>query len=331
MVRSHDSHVLVKMSKFGYGMAWHGMAWHGSTHCTPYIHHTSYTVTTSAFLTKNSNSSDFACSICSFGLASDPVATSQTMATLLQNVPQGTALVAASSAGLLFLALRGAMSKSSKLTQSSAAKNAPVNSANKTANKTANVNAKSMSTTTTNTKQKSTHIKMSSKKGLSTVSSNEEAAISKIPSILSGYAIGMGFGAGLGVSGMTDPLKVTSFLDPIVGAWDPSLAFVMGGAVLLNLAAFRSILKRPSPVCMPKFELPNKQKISKRLLLGSSLFGLVWLFGCSGCSWLELCAQPIFNEDFGLLLLFNVLCCLVWLVWFGLFSFVARTMRIYGT
>lgn len=87
------------------------------------------------------------------------------------------------------------------------------------------------------------------------------------------------FGLGLAVSGMVDPAKVIGFLD-IAGDWDPTLAFVMGGALLVTIPAFRMIFKRPRPVLANNFELPPKKEVDTRLLGGSALFGVGW--GLSG-------------------------------------------------
>jgi uncharacterized membrane protein YedE/YeeE len=87
------------------------------------------------------------------------------------------------------------------------------------------------------------------------------------------------FGLGLAVSGMVDPTKVIGFLD-IAGDWDPTLAFVMGGALLVTIPAFRLIFKRPRPVLAGEFELPTKKAVDARLLGGSALFGVGW--GLSG-------------------------------------------------
>jgi len=83
------------------------------------------------------------------------------------------------------------------------------------------------------------------------------------------------FAAGLALSGMTQPSKVIGFLDAS-GAWDPSLAFVMMGAVGLNLVVFRRVLRRRSPVLDGAFHLPRRTEIDARLLGGALLFGLGW-------------------------------------------------------
>jgi uncharacterized membrane protein YedE/YeeE len=83
------------------------------------------------------------------------------------------------------------------------------------------------------------------------------------------------FGLGLAVSGMVDPAKVIGFLD-VAGDWDPTLAFVMGGALLVAIPAFRLILRRPRPVLADDFELPTKKDVDARLLGGAALFGVGW-------------------------------------------------------
>ena len=87
------------------------------------------------------------------------------------------------------------------------------------------------------------------------------------------------FGVGLVVSGMADPQKVIGFLD-VAGDWDPTLAFVMGGALLVTVPAFRLILRRPRPVLADGFALPTKSDVDGRLLGGAALFGVGW--GLSG-------------------------------------------------
>lgn len=87
------------------------------------------------------------------------------------------------------------------------------------------------------------------------------------------------FGLGLAVSGMANPAKVIGFLD-VTGNWDPTLAFVMGGAVLVTLVAFRLVLRQPRPVLDEGFSVPRKAHVDGRLLGGASLFGVGW--GLSG-------------------------------------------------
>ena len=97
---------------------------------------------------------------------------------------------------------------------------------------------------------------------------------------------GLLFGIGLGVSGMTDPGKVKGFLD-IGGNWDPSLAFVMGGALLIGTILFPYITKNKTPLFEQNFSLPTKKEIDKNIIVGSSLFGIGW--GLIG-----LCPGPAF-------------------------------------
>jgi uncharacterized membrane protein YedE/YeeE len=83
------------------------------------------------------------------------------------------------------------------------------------------------------------------------------------------------FGLGLSVSGMVNPQKVIGFLD-FAGDWDPTLALVFGGALLVAIPAFRLILKRPRPVLAEKFDLPTKKDVDARLLAGAAIFGIGW-------------------------------------------------------
>lgn len=91
------------------------------------------------------------------------------------------------------------------------------------------------------------------------------------------------FAVGLLLSGMTDPAKVIGFLDPIRG-WDPSLAFVMGGAVLVYTMLFRAIRQRARPWLDVTFHLPTRRDLDRRLILGSAVFGVGWGLGglCPG-------------------------------------------------
>lgn len=92
---------------------------------------------------------------------------------------------------------------------------------------------------------------------------------------LSEFLIGLLFGMGLIVAGMTDPSKVIGFLD-LAGAWDPSLAFVMGGAILVGLGAFAVAKKRTTSFLGGAMQLPTNSQIDKRLVVGSLLFGAGW-------------------------------------------------------
>lgn len=87
------------------------------------------------------------------------------------------------------------------------------------------------------------------------------------------------FGFGLALSQMTDPNKVLGFLD-VGGQWDPSLAFVMMGALAVATLMFRLIVKRPKPVFEPEFHIAKKKTVDKSLLVGALIFGIGW--GMSG-------------------------------------------------
>jgi uncharacterized membrane protein YedE/YeeE len=93
--------------------------------------------------------------------------------------------------------------------------------------------------------------------------------------ILMALIVGLSFGIGLIVSGMTDPAKVIGFLD-LAGRWDPSLAFVMGGAILIGLAAFRFAAKRERSLLGEAMRMPTATRINRRLVLGSLAFGAGW-------------------------------------------------------
>ena len=94
-------------------------------------------------------------------------------------------------------------------------------------------------------------------------------------STLAAFAAGLLFGAGLILGGMTDPGKVIGFLD-IAGHWDPSLAFVMGGAVLVGIFAFALARRRASALLGGAMQLPQRRDIDARLVLGSAVFGIGW-------------------------------------------------------
>jgi len=93
------------------------------------------------------------------------------------------------------------------------------------------------------------------------------------------FAIGLVFGLGLVISGMSNPAKVLNFLDLAAignGTWDPSLAFVMMGAVATAFIGFRLVLKRPRPVFAEKFHLPSRSDIDPRVITGPAIFGIGW-------------------------------------------------------
>lgn len=92
---------------------------------------------------------------------------------------------------------------------------------------------------------------------------------------ISEFVAGLIFGIGLILSGMTDPGKVIGFLD-LFGAWDPSLALVMGGAILVGVFAFALAKKRTTTFLGDALQLPSSRDIDKRLLLGGLTFGVGW-------------------------------------------------------
>lgn len=93
--------------------------------------------------------------------------------------------------------------------------------------------------------------------------------------LLAAFAAGLVFGVGLILSGMTDPGKVIGFLD-VAGRWDPSLGFVMGGALLVGFFAFRAAGTRAQTFFGGAMRLPASRSIDARLVLGSVVFGVGW-------------------------------------------------------
>jgi hypothetical protein len=93
--------------------------------------------------------------------------------------------------------------------------------------------------------------------------------------VFTSLAIGIVFGAGLTVSEMINPARVIGFLDA-TGRWDPTLVFVMAGALAVTLPLFPFILRRPSPLLDGKFYLPEKSQIDRRLIFGAVIFGAGW-------------------------------------------------------
>ncbi len=97
--------------------------------------------------------------------------------------------------------------------------------------------------------------------------------------IFSALLLGLLFGVGILLSGMGNPAKVLNFFD-VAGAWDPSLAFVMGGALLVNTIGTRVALARGKPLLDSVFHMPQRTQIDAPLLGGAAVFGLGW--GMSG-------------------------------------------------
>ena len=94
---------------------------------------------------------------------------------------------------------------------------------------------------------------------------------------------GLLFGFGLLLSGMADPAKVQNFLD-LFGTWDPSLAFVMGGAIAVTMPGFWLVIRRNKPFFNDVFHLPSRTDLDARLITGSAIFGVGWGLGgfCPG-------------------------------------------------
>jgi uncharacterized protein len=110
---------------------------------------------------------------------------------------------------------------------------------------------------------------------------------------LANLVAGVVFGLGLIISGLANPAKVLNFLD-LAGAWDPSLAFVMAGAVLTAALGYRVVLARPSPAFDSRFHLPTATAIDRRMLAGAAMFGVGW--GLSGyCPGPAITALPLLN------------------------------------
>ncbi|MFL4471135.1 DUF6691 family protein [Tateyamaria armeniaca] len=109
------------------------------------------------------------------------------------------------------------------------------------------------------------------------------------------FVIGVVFGTGIVLSGMANPAKVINFFD-IAGTWDPSLAFVMGGAVITTFLGYRLVLRRPAPVFEAAFDIPSNRKLDMRLIGGAAIFGVGW--GIAGfCPGGALPALGTLNSD----------------------------------
>lgn len=93
--------------------------------------------------------------------------------------------------------------------------------------------------------------------------------------LLSTYLIGLIFGVGISISGMANPAKVLNFFD-IAGTWDPSLIFVMGGALLTTFIGYKIVFGRSAPVFESGFNVPSNRRLDARLIGGSAIFGIGW-------------------------------------------------------
>ncbi|MFK7859516.1 MAG: DUF6691 family protein [Granulosicoccus sp.] len=107
-----------------------------------------------------------------------------------------------------------------------------------------------------------------------------------------GLVAGLLFGVGLLVSGMANPAKVLNFLD-VLGHWDPSLAFVMAGAVACTVVGYPLVQRKSHPVFSTSFDMPTRRDIDKQLVVGAMLFGFGW--GVSGY-----CPGPLWTSLAGL-------------------------------
>jgi uncharacterized membrane protein YedE/YeeE len=96
-----------------------------------------------------------------------------------------------------------------------------------------------------------------------------------VKTALVSFACGVLFALGLGISGMTEPGKVTAFLD-FFGHWDPSLLYVMAGAIAVYAVGYRLVLRRSQPLLADGFHLPKLRRVDRSLVLGALLFGVGW-------------------------------------------------------
>jgi uncharacterized protein len=113
----------------------------------------------------------------------------------------------------------------------------------------------------------------------------------RIMSLLIQLLLGLLFGTGLVIAGMSDPQKVLNFLDVAAiptGGWDPSLAFVMGGGVIVSFIGYKLVLQRERPIFDSAFHVPSRKDIDLPILVGPAIFGIGW--GLSG-----FCPGPAFT------------------------------------
>jgi hypothetical protein len=111
-----------------------------------------------------------------------------------------------------------------------------------------------------------------------------------------GLISGLLFALGLGIAGMTNPSKVLAFLD-VLGEWDPSLMFVMGGAILVYMPVYRVLKGRDAPRFADRFHWPTAKDVDARLLIGSAMFGVGW--GLAGlCPGPAVVAMTTFAQPF---------------------------------
>ena len=118
--------------------------------------------------------------------------------------------------------------------------------------------------------------------------------MSMVRKLLPPLASGALFGVGLTISGMTDPDRVRGFLD-VFGRWDPTLVFVIGGAVIVMAIAWRIQSRMKAPLFGKKFSLPDRRDFDGRLIAGSGLFGIGWGIAglCPGPAFASLALSPL--------------------------------------
>jgi uncharacterized membrane protein YedE/YeeE len=124
------------------------------------------------------------------------------------------------------------------------------------------------------------------------------------------YLIGVLFGLGLIISGMSNPQKILNFLD-LAGNWDPSLIFVMGGAILVGLGGFYIVSKRTEAFFGGALHIPKRRDISRPLAIGSLIFGAGWGIAgfCPGPAIVALGAGPLKALVFILAMLAGMAIC----------------------
>jgi uncharacterized membrane protein YedE/YeeE len=93
--------------------------------------------------------------------------------------------------------------------------------------------------------------------------------------LVTAWLVGLVFGTGIALSGMINPAKVLNFFD-VAGTWDPSLAFVMGGALAVAALGYRLVFRKPAPILDDHFHLPKASAIDARLDGGAAIFGIGW-------------------------------------------------------
>ena len=120
---------------------------------------------------------------------------------------------------------------------------------------------------------------------------------------------GLIFGLGLVISGMSNPAKVLNFLD-VAGNWDPSLAFVMAGAIFVTSIGYRLILRQEAPKVATASALPTRRDIDTPLIAGAAIFGIGWGLGgfCPGPAW-----TAVLLGDAGTMAFFPAMLAGMWL------------------